>query len=357
MFRFRDILETLLSRQDLARQDAAALARAIIAGELSDAQIAAVCVALRAKGESIDELAGFAETMRAAATKLPVEDDGLIDTCGTGGDDAGTFNISTGAAIVAAAAGCRVAKHGNRSASSRCGSADVLEALGVPVELSPDDAARCLDAVGITFLFAPQYHPGARHAVAARRAIGVRTIFNLIGPLVHPAAVRRQVVGVFDASWLEPFARVLRQLGSRHALVVHSEDGLDEISPAAATQAVLLREGEMRRLTIRPEDFGFARCTLADLAGGDADRNAELLRRVLDGEPGPRRDAVVLNAAAAIVVAGRAGTLAEGVQRAIEVIDSGAAKRTLAKWRAFGAGRRDEGAGPRDQGRGTRGEG
>lgn len=332
----RDILETLLAGRDLSQDRAAALAGAIIAGELSDAQIAAVCVALRAKGESIDELVGFARAMRAAATKLPAAGDGLIDTCGTGGDGAGTFNISTAAAIVAAGAGCRVAKHGNRSASSRCGSADVLEALGVPIELPPEQAARCLDAVGITFLFAPQYHRGARHAVAARRAIGVRTIFNLIGPLVHPAAVRRQVVGVFDAAWLEPFARVLQALGADHALIVHSDDGLDEISPAAATQAVELRDGAIRRMTIRPEDFGLARCTLADLAGGDAAGNAELLRRVLDGEPGPRRDAVVLNAAAAIVVAGRAGTLAEGVQRAIEAIDRGAAKRTLERWVAFG---------------------
>jgi len=329
-------IRTLVAGRDLTEAEAGAVAREIMTGAAAPAQVAGLLVALRMRGETVDEIVGFVRAVRDGAAAIPIDGDGLIDTCGTGGDDCGTFNISTTAAFVAAAAGCRVAKHGNRAVSSRCGSADVLAELGVRIELSPAQTAACIEQIGVGFLMAPQYHPGARHAVEARRAIGIRSIFNTIGPLVHPARATRQLVGVYASHLTETMAEVLRRLGSRHCLVVHSEDGLDEISIAAPTLVTELRAGEIRTLTIAPEEFGMQRGRLDEIAGGDPAHNAAIVREVLSGARGPRRDVVVLNAGAAIYVGGKAEAIAEGIRRAVEAINSGAARRKLDALVEFG---------------------
>ncbi len=327
-----EAIQAVVAGRRLSEQQASDAASAIMAGQATPSQIAGLLVALRMRGETADEIAGFVRAARAAATPVTPRSDGLLDTCGTGGDGSGTFNISTVTGFVAAAAGCRVAKHGNRSVSSRCGSADVLTELGARVDLPAEQVAACIDEVGFGFLHAPSFHPGARHAVAPRREIGIRTIFNAIGPLVHPAGARRQLVGVYDAGLTEVMAEALRRQESEHCLIVHGLDGLDEISLSATTRVTELRTGQIATFTIRATDFGLAPAGIDALAGGDSARNADILRAVLSGERGPCRDVVLINSGAAIHVGGRAESIAEGVRLAADAIDSGAA---LSKLRAF----------------------
>jgi anthranilate phosphoribosyltransferase len=328
------ILRDLLDGVDLAPADAEALMGDVMDGRLGDVRLAAALAALRIKGVTAGELAGFARTMRARMVPVTAScGDRAVDTCGTGGDGQGTFNISTAAALVAAAAGAPVAKHGNRAASSACGSADVLEELGVALELGPLALARLLDEVGIAFLFAPGHHPAMRHAGPVRRELGVRTAFNLLGPLTNPAGVRRQLLGVYAPHLTDLMAAALRDLGAERALVVHGRDGQDELSLTGETQVTELRDGRLERRMIAPESVGLARCTTSDLAGGDAATNARLLAGVLDGEPDARADAVVLNAAGALVAAGVVDDLAMGVAAARQAIGTGRATRLLQRLR------------------------
>ncbi len=306
----------------------------ILAGEATDAQIAGLLVALRMNGETAEELVGFARAMRRHSRPLfpegHVPDLGVVvDTCGTGGDASGTFNISTAAAFVVAGAGVRVAKHGNRSISSRCGSADVLEALGINPEHELELAGRAIEQVGIGFLFAPAAHPAMKHAMRARRDLRLRTVFNLLGPLTNPAGASAQVAGVFSAEFAERMARALGELGVQRAFVVHGRDGLDEISLSGPTFVAELISGTVRTYEVTPEDFGLARAPLAALAGGDAAENAAIVRAVLAAERSPRRDAVLMNASAALVAAGRAADFRAGAVVAAESIDSGAAASKL----------------------------
>ncbi|MGZ3407639.1 MAG: anthranilate phosphoribosyltransferase, partial [Polyangia bacterium] len=296
-------------------------------GEATAAQIGALLVALRMKGETIDEVVGAATAMRARAQKLRVPAGVVVDTCGTGGDGRGTINVSTIAALVVAAAGVRVAKHGNRAQSSQSGSADVLEALGVDVGAPVEVVERCLEEVGIGFLFAPAFHGATRHVAAARKEIGVRTLFNLLGPLTNPAGARHQLIGVYDSALVEPMAHALGRLGSEHALVVHG-DGLDEFSPNGATDVAELRAGEVKRYQLRPRDFGLADEDPAGLAGGDAQHNAAAARAILGGARGAGRSAVVMSAAGALYAAGKSG-LRDGARLAEQTIDSGAAAALL----------------------------
>jgi len=312
---------------DLTADQAAAVLREIMEGGASEAETAAFLIALRTKGETVQEIAGLAGAMRALAVPVEAGDD-LLDTAGTGGGRP-TFNVSTTAAFVAAGAGCRVAKHGNRSATSQCGSADVLEALGARIDLEPDEVARCIDSVGFGFMFAPKHHAATRHVVPVRRALGVRTIFNFLGPLTNPAGATRQVIGVADASKLETIAAASAELGTRRALVVSSADGLDEFSVSGTTRVVELKDGSIAAYEVSPEEVGVDPAADGAVGAGTPDENARVLRRVLAGEPGTERSLALLNAAAAIYVAGRAETLAAGVARARESIDSGAALRVL----------------------------
>ena len=317
---------------DLSRQEAEAAMEEILSGRVAEDTIVALLAALRAKGETVGELVGFARAMRRQVT--PVFPDGsrpeelLVDTCGTGGDSSGTFNISTAAAFVAAGAGVRVAKHGNRSISSKCGSADVLEALGVSLDVSPERVGTAIREIGIGFLFAPALHPAMRHAMPARRRLG-RTAFNLLGPLTNPAGARSQIVGVFSDKIVEKIALALSELDVERAFVVHGAGGLDEISLCGETIVGDVRHGVMRIYNVTPEEFGLDRAPLDAIAGGDAARNAELIRSVLAGEKGPRRDIVIANAAAAIVASGRAADFLEGAQFAAASIDSGEARKKL----------------------------
>ena len=324
----RDAIGKLVEGQSLSEEEARAVMGEVMAGEATPAQIAAWLVALRLKGETPEELLGMVRAMRERA--VPVETAGdPIDTCGTGGDASGSYNISTASAIVAAAAGIKVAKHGNRSASSKCGSADVLEALGVRIALTPQQASRCLDEAGITFLFAQAYHPAMKYVAPVRTEIGVRTVFNFLGPLANPAGVRRQVLGVALSEIAPKMASILNDLGAVHALVVHGEDGMDEVSLAGATSVYEVRDGTVRSYAITPEELGLPRAGRSDLAGGDRDENAAIIRRLLDGERGPKRDALLANASAALLVGDKAKDWKEGVALAADVIDSGAAKQKL----------------------------
>jgi anthranilate phosphoribosyltransferase len=336
-------LKSLEAGADLTRAQAEAVMEELLEGRLADEQIVRLLSGLREKGESVEELVGFAAVMRRhsqpAFTAPARAPKGLVDTCGTGGSGRGTFNISTAAAFVAAGAGARVAKHGNRSYSSRSGSADVLEALGVRVDLQPESAGRAIEEIGIGFLFAPVAHSAARHASAARKQLGGRTVFNLLGPLTNPAGAAAQVIGVIAPVWVELMARALAELGSEHAFVVHGEDGLDEISLSGETLVaeVTRAKGEgcaasktnVRIYRVAPEDFGLTRAPMEALTGGDAAANAIVIRAVLRGERGPRRDIVVANAAAALVAAGRASGFREGARLAAESIDTGAAFEKL----------------------------
>jgi anthranilate phosphoribosyltransferase len=300
----------------------------IMAGDASEAQTAAVLIALRTKGETVDELVGLARTMRALATPVRVGHDDLLDTAGTGGGRP-TFNVSTTAALIAAGAGCRVAKHGNRSATGLSGSADLLEALGVRIDLAPDEVARCVDEVGFGFMFAPAHHGATRFVVPVRKELGVRTIFNFLGPLTNPAGATRQLIGVSDPAYLETMAGALARLGARRALVVSSHDGLDELSTSGATRVVEVRDSELSAYEVTAADVGLAESAPDAVKGGTPAQNAEVTRRILAGAPGPARDLAVLNAGAAILAGGRAETLEAGVRAAQAAIDSGAAGDTL----------------------------
>jgi anthranilate phosphoribosyltransferase len=326
-------IDRVAAGEDLSSGEAASVLREIMEGGASEAETAGFLMALRTKGETIQEIAGLAATMRALA--LPVRaGDELVDTAGTGGGRP-TFNVSTTAAFVAAGAGCRVAKHGNRSATSQCGSADVLEALGARIDLEPDEVARCIDAVGFGFMFAPKHHSAMRYVVPVRKALGVRTIFNFLGPLTNPAGARRQVIGVSDPAKIETMAGALGELGTDRALVVSSADGLDEFSVSGATRVVELRDGRLATYEVRPEEVGLEPAADGAVGAGTPTDNARVLRGVLAGEPGTERSLAVLNAAAAIYVYGGAASLGEGVERARESIDSGAAGATLDKYLDF----------------------
>lgn len=319
------VLQQLLDGRSLDRAQAAALMDHVFRGEASNAQLAAVLTALRMKGETPEEVAGFADSMRAHAVSFPFQGEG-IDTCGTGGDRAGTFNLSTTVAFIAAGAGLKVAKHGGRSASSRTGGADVLEALGVDIEMSPETAARCLEAVGITFLFAPRYHPAMRHVAPVRRELAIPTVFNVLGPLCNPSKPLRQVLGVYRPELVELVSQALLELGSTHAMVVHGRSGLDELTLDGPTLVAELKDGTIRRYELHPRDVGLAEAPIAALAGGDASENARIIQRLLRGEEhGPRRDAALLNAAAALMVGGLAASMEEGIALAKASLDSGRA--------------------------------
>ena len=330
----KQTIETLIEGQDLSQETAQRAMEFIMTGEATPAQLAAFLTALRMKGETVDEITGFAKAMREAA--VPVNVDGpVIDTCGTGGDGSGSYNIYTASAIVAAAAGVRVAKHGNRSASSKCGSADVLEALGVRIAVTPEQAQRCLDKVGIAFLFAQAFHPAMRHVAPVRSELGIRTVFNILGPLANPAKATRQVLGVADAELAPKMAGILQQLGVEKALVVHGADGLDEISLSGPTSVYEVDGDEIKQYAVSPEELGLPTADRSALAGGDKETNAEILRALFRGESGPKRDALLANAAAALYVGGKTTSLIEGVNAAAEVIDSGAVLRKLDEFVAF----------------------
>src|SRR2546426_6699080 len=335
----------LVDRRDLTRIEAAAAMEAIMSGTATDAQISAFLTALRMKGETVEELIGFAQVMRLKVARVRTRGEEtaalsgtdremLIDTCGTGGDASGTFNVSTATAFVVAGAGLKVAKHGNRSMSalsgaSLCGSADVVETLGGNLPPTPQPVGRGVSEVGIGFLYAPLLHTARKHVMTARREIGIRTVFNLLGPLTNPAGANAQVIGVAAASLTEPLARVLAELGTHRAFVVHGADGLDEISNTGESRISEVRGGVVRSVTVRPEDFGVTRAPIGDLRGGDREQNAEIIRAILAGEPGARRDIVLMNASAALVAGGRARDFKEGVEAAARSVDGGAARQKL----------------------------
>ena len=322
-------LQTVLDRENLSSEAMHDVMRTIMSGGATPAQIAGLLIALRCKGETVEEIAAAAQVMRELATKVNVTGTHVIDTCGTGGDGANTFNISTTVAFVVAAAGGKVAKHGNRSVSSRSGSADVLEAAGVKLELTPEQVVRCVEETGVGFLFAPRYHGAMKYAIGPRREMGVRTLFNLLGPLSNPAEAPNQLIGVFSKDWVEPLARVLQKLGSEHVLVVHAEDGLDEISIGAQTLVAELLNDEISTYTISPEQFGMVSADLSSLAVESAEDSLEMLRSVLNNQPGPARDIVVLNAGAAVYAANLVDSLQSGIDKALQVIENGSAKEKL----------------------------
>jgi anthranilate phosphoribosyltransferase len=324
----REAIQQLVGGEDLEREQATNAMDEIMNGEATDIQIAGFLVALRMKGETAEEIVGLVTSMRDHATNIKAPD-GAVDTCGTGGDGSGTFNISTAAALVVRGAGVPVAKHGNRAASSQCGSADVFEALGVPISLPATAVEECIKRTGIGFLFAPTFHPAMRHAGAARKELGVRTVFNFLGPLANPALVKRQALGVGTAQNAERMIQVLLALGHQRALVFHSEDGLDELSTVAPSHVYELRDGRIDDYRVDPADLGIAPAQAADLNGSDAEANAAIINHVLSGAAGPQRDVVVLNAAAGLVAAGKADELAQGMALAAEAIDSGAARSAL----------------------------
>ena len=327
-----DAIAKLVRCESLTEAEAAAAFETIMRGDATPVQIAGFIVALRMKGETVDELTGFAKTARAFSTPIEVDGD-LLDTCGTGGDGLATFNISTLAAIVAAACGARVAKHGNRAASSTCGSADVLEQLGVKIDLQPDGVARCIDEAGIGFLFAPVFHPSFRFAGVPRRELGVRTVFNVLGPLCNPAGARYQSLGVADGTMAVKMADVLLRLGVERAIVFHSDDGMDELSIASSSHVIEI-DGRRRDYELDPTDLGIKRAPLDSVKGGGPEENARLAREVLEGARGPRRDVVLLNAAAALRAAGIAREWKDGIGAAAEAIDGGRAAEVLQRWAA-----------------------
>jgi anthranilate phosphoribosyltransferase len=331
----QEALARLLDGQDLSREEARDVMGAVMAGEATQAQIGGLLVALRVKGETADEIAGCAEAMRAHVLAVTPKRDDLVDTAGTGGDGQRTFNISTAAALVAAAAGAGVAKHGNRAVSSSSGSADVLEALGFDLELAPARIERSIDELGFGFLFAPTHHPAMRHAAPVRRELAARTVFNVLGPLTNPAGARAQVVGVYSPDLVQTIAEVLATLGARRAFVVHGAGGVDELSPAGPNLVYEVRDGDVSHREIDPADFGVPRCSPGDLVGGSPEDNADTIRQVFAGAPGPKREAVLLNAAGAIAAAGHAADLPEGYEIAREAVDSDAAGTRLDELIAF----------------------
>lgn len=322
-------LKLVTQRQDLNAEQMRDVMNQIMTGNATPAQIGGFLIGLSMKGETVTEIAAAAEVMRSLATPVDIEGDHVVDTCGTGGDGASTFNVSTASAFVVAAAGAKVAKHGNRSISSSSGSADVLEAAGVNLELTPEQVKRCIDNVGVGFMFAQKHHGAMKHAIGPRREMGVRTVFNLLGPLTNPARASHQVLGVFDKKWVLPMAEVLQKLGSEHVLVVHAEDGLDEISIGAETHVAELKNNEIHSYTIKPEDFGLQRSDVSGLSVKNANDSLDIIKSIFNGETGPARDIVVLNAGAAIYAADIADSLKEGVEQAAAAIDSGAASQKL----------------------------
>ncbi len=324
-------IRTVTEHRDLSGDEMTSVMRAIMSGETTQSQIGGFLIGLRMKGETVEEIAAAATVMRELATPVHVEVEHLVDTCGTGGDGSNTFNISTASAFVAAGAGARVAKHGNRSASSSSGSADVLEAAGVNLDLSPQQVAQCIREVGVGFMFAPKHHGAMKHAIGPRKEMAVRTIFNVLGPLTNPAGAPNQVVGVFSRDLVEPLARVLTQLGSRHVLVVHSEDGLDEISIGADTHIAESRDGRVHTHSINPGQFGMKTADLSALTVSSPQESLETVQAVFDNTDGPARDIVALNAGAAIYASGLEGDLNAGVTAALESLSSGAARERLAR--------------------------
>ncbi len=323
-------LNRLIDGNELFYDEMVSLMRQIMSGQVAPTQIAAILIGLRVKVESVSEIAASATVMREFSTKVPVKDRfHLVDTCGTGGDGQHTFNISTTSAFVAAAAGAKVAKHGGRSVSSKSGSADVLEALGVNLSLTPELVGRAIDEIGVGFMFAPQYHSAMKYVAPVRKELGVRTIFNILGPLTNPAGADTQLMGVFHPDLVGIQARVLKQLGSRHVMIVHGQDGLDEITLNGETMVAELKHGEINEYTIRPSQFGLAECELDAIKALDAENSAAMVLSVLDNEPGPARDIVLLNAGASIYVSGKAHTLETGIERARDVLESGDAKHRL----------------------------
>jgi len=324
----RTAIAALVDRRDLAEAEAAACMEQIMSGEATPAQLGAFLVALRMKGETVDEITGLARVMREKSLHVHV-DGPLLDTCGTGGDTSGSFNVSTAAAFVAAGAGARIAKHGNRAMTSECGSADVLEALGAKIDLAPEGVAACIERAGFGFMFAQAFHPAMKHVAPVRREIGVRTVFNILGPLTNPAGASAQVLGVADAALAEKLAGALVRLGAEHALVVHGEDGLDEVSVSAQTLVFDVHDGAVVTRTVSPEDAGLARHPVGAVRGGSPAENAASLHAVLDGKPGALRDFTLINAAAALVAGGLAPDIREGVVLAAKSIDGGAARERL----------------------------
>ncbi len=326
----KQYLSKVFSRQSLSQEEAESAMDLLMQGEASSEEVCGLLGALRGKGESIDEIVGFARSMRKHAVPLQVQRRDLVDTCGTGGDGADTFNISTASCFILAASGLGVVKHGNRAVSSKCGSADVLESLSVKIDRPVDLVVKDVESFGFAFLFAPLFHPAMKHVGPARRALGVRTVFNLLGPLVNPAGARRQVIGCYDSNMLETLAKVLQELGSEEVMLVSGTDGLDEISVTATTHVVHLKDGAISKYVISPEDLGVERATLADLKGGDAKHNAQLIEGILSGQiQGPKRDIVTLNAAAALMVAGKAENLVAGYELANQIVDQGKAMAVL----------------------------
>jgi len=322
-------IKTVIAGQDLGSQDMTVVMQQIMTGECTPAQIGGFLVGLRMKGESIDEISAAATVMRELSTRVEVDAKHLVDTCGTGGDASGSFNISTASAIVAAAAGARVAKHGNRSVSSKSGSADVLEAAGVNLDIDPQQVGACIEEVGVGFMFAQKHHSAMRHAIGPRREMAVRTIFNVLGPLTNPAGAPNQVIGVFDGDLVEPLAHVLKQLGSRHVMVVHAEDGMDEISISAKTRVAELKDGQVSSYTISPADFGIEITNSSDLRVDGVEQSLAKIQSVLSNTPGPALDIVSMNAGAAIYVSGVADSLAQGIQKAKAAIAEGRALTVL----------------------------
>jgi len=325
----KKILENLLSGKNMSQPEARTIMVRIMSGEFDDAQISGFLVALRTKGETPGEIAGFAQAMREKMTPVPISSE-AIDLCGTGGDHKGTFNISTAASFLVAGSGIKVAKHGNRSMTSKSGSADVISALGVDISMSPEKMSKCVEEIGLGFLFAPALHPAMKYAVGPRTSLGIRTVFNILGPLCNPAEVKRQLIGVFDGTFTETIANVLKKLGSKEALVVHGNDGMDEITTTSTTKISHLNiNGEIKTTTLSPSDYGISITTLGRILGGSPEGNATIIKKILLGEKGPQRDIVVLNAAAAIRIAGKADSIEKGVQLASESIDSGNALAVL----------------------------
>ncbi len=322
-------IKSMIARQDLSGDDMTSVMRQIMTGECTPVQIGGFLVGLHMKGETVDEISAAAKVMRELATRVEVDTDRLVDTAGTGGDSSGSFNISTASALVAAAAGARVAKHGNRSMTSKSGSADVLEAAGVKLDISPEKVAACINSVGVGFMFAPAHHGAMKHAIGARKELAVRTVFNVLGPLTNPAGAPNQVIGVFHADLVELMANVLKQLGSRHVMVVHAEDGMDEISISAPTRVAELKSGEVSCYTLTPADFGMQTASPDGLRVGSAEESLAMIRGVFADNPGPARDIVCLNAGAAIYVAGCADSLAAGIEAAQAAISSGKAAEVL----------------------------